>query len=195
MADQELQPKQLHALLDILSHHAVYAEIEDFRFPAALDHYGPPFETVPKTPSQTPALQTLVSDFLLHLPGLRDIEDAFWKERVATIIKDFEKAELSESYDKGHIGIRKTLATAISALIEYPVRGVFAGFDEPTEEDRARQYDISKADDIQRAFRDLMHQMVYGHIIDDLVKKVGETDKLSEHTQLVQATHEYVIVK
>lgn len=195
MAPQELSPTQAHALLDILSHHELYAEIQDFRLPGSLDHYGPPFQATKGSPSQTPSLQALVSKFVLHLPGLRDVDGAFWKQRVAALINGLEEAYLSESYDKGFIGIRRTLATAISALIEYPARGIFAGFDEPSEEDLSRKYDTSKSEDIQRAFRDLMHQIVYGGMIDEMVEKVGETDKLSEHTQLVQAAHEYVIVK
>lgn len=195
MAPSELTPTQAHALLDVLSHNGLYDEIEDFRFPGSLDHYGPPFQATRGSPSQTPSLQALVSKFVLHLPGLRDVNEAFWKERVAALINGLEEADLSESYDKGFIGIRKTLSTAISALIEYPARGVFAGFDEPSEEDLNRKYDTSKSEDIQRAFRDLMHQIVYGGMIDEMVEKVGETPKLSEHSQLVQAAHEYIIVK
>jgi len=195
MASPSLEPKQTHALLDILSHNEVYSEIEDFRYPGILENYGPPFTFQKGTPSIVPSLQALVYRFLLILPGLKDVDEAFWKERVAGIIDGLEKANLSESYDKGHIGIRKTLATAISALMEYPVRGVFAGFDEPSEEDLNRQYDTSRAEELQRAFRDLMHQIVYGGMVDEMMKKVGETPKLSEHSQLVQAAHEYILVK
>ena len=195
MASALLEPRQTHALLDILSHNEVYAEIEDFKYPGILDKYGPPFTSQKGSPSIVPSLQALVSRFLLTLPGLKDVDDAFWKERMASIIGGLEKANLSESYDKGHIGIRKTLATAISALIEYPVRGVYAGFDEPSEEDLNRRYDSSKAENLQRAFRDLMHQIVYGGMVDEMMKKIGETPKLSEHSQLVQAAHEYILVK
>ena len=196
MADsQELTGTQLHALLDILSHHEVYAEIEDFRFPGALLAYGPPFQASKESPSTSPALQTLVSQFLLNLPGLRDVSRDFWQEQVYTIIENFEKAELSESYDRGHIGIRKTLATAISALIEYPARGVFAGFDEPEAGATDRTYDTSSAKDLQQAFKDVMVQVVYGNVLDDVFAKAAETDKLSDHQPIIQAAHEYGLVK
>lgn len=194
MTSESLDPRCLHALLDILSHREVYAEIEDFKTPGILDNYGSPF-TTQSAPSGSPALQALVSKFCLVLPGLKDVDDAFWTQRVVGLIQAFQEADLSESYDKGNIGIRKTLATAISALLEYPVRGVFAGFNEPSEEDLRRQYDTSKAEDLQCAFRDFMHQMVYGDMIDQMFKRVGETPKLSEHPQLVQAAHEYILVK
>lgn len=191
----ELTSEQAHALLDILSHAEVYQEIRDFRSPTSLDHYGPPFTHEPGKPSDFPALQALVSNFLLKLPGFRDVPEDFWINQCAPIVRDLEKAELSETYDKGLIGIRKTLSTAISALIEYPVRGCFAGFQEPNSDDDKRQYNTSDPEDLQRAFRDLMYRAVYGNVIDELFQKAAETDKLSEHSSLIQAAHEYVIVK
>lgn len=185
---------QLHALLDILSHSEVYSEIRDFRRPGSLKHYGPPFSNSSRS-SSFPSLQILLSKFLLTLPGLRDVSAEFWNERIATIIEDLEKAELSESYDKGVVGIRKTLATAVSALIEYPVRGVYAGFDEPAPDADKRKYDVSDAEDLQLAFRDFMYRAVYGDVLEELFIMAGKTDKLSDHTPIVQATHEYIVVK
>lgn len=193
MSDQPLNADQAHALLDILSHEEVYSEIRDFRFPGTLSKYGPPFQASNNQPSSCPSLQSLVSKFLLNLPGLRDVSQDFWQKRIGTIIEDLQKAELSESYDKGSIGIRKTLSTAVSALVEYLVRGVFAGFQEPGED--AKKYDKSNADDLQRAFRDFTHEAVYGDMIDKMFVQAEKTDKLSEHEPVVQAAHEYLIVK
>ena len=123
-----LSPSQAAALFDILSHYDTYAEIRDFRFPGSLEHYGPPFTTQPGQKSSSPALQALVTKYLLTLPGLKDLPEKWWKVQCHDIIESFEKSNLSESYDKGSLGSRKTLASAISALIEYPVRGTFGGF-------------------------------------------------------------------
>ncbi|KAK6495847.1 hypothetical protein TWF481_002892 [Arthrobotrys musiformis] len=71
-----------------------------------------------KTVSKSPLLQLLFSTFVVPIPGLKDISQDFWTKRVQPLIDDLAKANLSESYDKGSMGIRKTLATAISALIE-----------------------------------------------------------------------------
>jgi hypothetical protein len=106
-----------------------------------------------------------------------------------------EKANLSESFDKGNFGIRKTLATASSALIEYPIRGLFGGLEELVERDGYDEYDITSPVDLSKAFRDFVHHAVYRDIIDDLVAKVAETDKLSEHLPIVQAAHEYILVQ
>lgn len=195
MSDSPLTPEQSHALLDILSHYEVYQEIRDFRYPDALNRYGPPFTAKPGQPSNFPSLQALVSRFILPIPGIKDAPEAFWHEQCATIINDLEKANLSESYDKGLIGIRKTLSTAISALIEYPVRGVFAGFKVPEEHDPNQKYDRNKAEDLQKAFNELMHQCVYGDMLDEMFRMTAVTDKLEDHTDLVRAAHEYIIIK
>jgi PX-associated len=193
MAADTLSSEQVSALLDILTHAETYGEIRDFRAPGSLSHYGPPFTSESRKPSTSPALQALVSRFLLPLPGLRDLTTDFWRVQLSTIIGDLEKADLSESYDKGLLGSRKTLATAISALIEYPVRGTFAGFDK--REDPQRKYDLYNADDLAQSFRDFMQEAVYGKIVDELVAKAAETDQLADHEPIVQALHEYVLVK
>lgn len=195
MEKASLSANQAYALLDILSHHTVYQEIRDFRQPGILEQYGPPFKCTSDSPSATPSLQALVSKFLLTLPGLRDVSREFWQEKAHAIIGNFQKAELSESYDRGSMGIRKTLTTAISALIEYPVRGIFAGLQKPSDKSKQLTYDTSDPTDLSRAFRDFLHQLVYGTVLDELIEKAEETDNLADHSSIVQATHEYVLLK
>lgn len=190
---ESLSATQSAALLDILTHYETYSEIREFRKPGALNHYGPPFTAESKTNSTSPALQTLVSRFALDLPGLKDVPEDFWKVQIHEIIEALEKANLSESYDKGSVGSRKTLATAVSALIEYPVRGTFGGFAEVDDPDD--KYDLSSADDLSRGFRNFVDQCVYGSVLEDLVKKAAETDKLEEHSNSIKAVHEFVLVK
>jgi hypothetical protein len=193
MMENPLLPIQSAALFDILSHYNTYAEIKDFRIPGSLDHYGPPFSAVSGAPSRTPSLQGLVSKFILKLPGLKDVSEDFWKVQIQDIIQELEEANLSESYDKGIIGTRKTVATAISALIEYPVRGTAGGFSKVQHADH--QYDLSKAEDLSRAFRNLMDEIIYGDILERLIQKTAQTDKLEDHEPLIQAAHEFLLVK
>lgn len=195
MTPEKLQPEQNSALLDILSHAEVYSEIRNFRDQGTLEKYGPPFNHFNGEPSTSPTLQALLSKFVLTLPGLRDVSKEFWQDRIYAIIEDFEKAELSESFDKGNLGIRKTLATAASALIEYPVRGIFGGLEEPIGDYGYQEYDLANPEDLSKGFGDFVHQAVYGDVIDDLVAKIVETDKLSEHLPIVQAAHEFILVK
>jgi len=185
---------QSYALFDILTHRETYAEIENFKYPGAISKYGPPFQNDIGT-SSAPTLQSLLSKFILKLPGLRDVSPEFWKTRVADLIEDLSKCELSESYDKGVLGIRKTLATAISALIEYPARGSLGGVAKDDTIDTKREYDPNNPEDVVQSWRVALQAMVYGDLIDELFKKAAETDDLSKHPSLVQAMHEFVIVK
>ena len=191
----KLTPEQSAALFDILTHRETYDEIEDFKQPGAIKKYGPPFQDE-ETKSQTPILQTLLSKFILKLPGLRDVSPDFWKVRVADLVDDLCKAELSESYDKGVLGIRKTLATAISALIEYPARGCLGGVpDRRDQMKKGRKYDTSDPDDVLQAWQDCVQDLIHGNLIDRLFVKAAETDKLEEHESLVRGMHEFVLVK
>lgn len=196
MADAAtLSPSQSAALFDILTHRETYREIEDFKQPGAIHQYGPPFQDS-KSQTTSPVLQTLLSKFILKLPGLRDVSEDFWKLRIADLINDLAKAELSESYDKGILGIRKTLATAISALIEYPARGCLGGFPDKKEKGlEGKKYDLKNADDVLQAWQDCLQAMVYGDLIDELFAKAAETDDLTQHASLVQGMHEFVVVK
>lgn len=188
-----LSADQSKALFDILTHQQTYQEIEDFKYPGAIYNYGPPFQKNVASP-QSPILQTLVSKFLIKLPGLRDVSPEFWKGRVDALVQELSEAELSESYDKGLLGIRKTLATAISALLEYPARGVLGGF--PKEEvKRSTTYDTTNPEDVLQAWQDCVQQAVYGNLIDELFAKAAETDDLTKHDSLVQGMHEFMVVK
>lgn len=193
MTDTALTPAQSAALFDVLTHFETYREIEDFKQPGAIHNYGPPFQD-DKSKSSSPVLQTLISKFILPLPGLRDVSAEFWKVRVTDIIDELSKAELSESFDKGILGIRKTLATAISALIEYPARASLGGLPEKKRPEK-RTYDVKNPEDVLQAWQDCLQALVYGDLIDELFSKAAETDDLSKHATLVQGMHEFVLVK
>lgn len=188
-----LTATQSAALLDILTHHETYNEIEDFKTPGVIHQYGPPFQDS-RSKSSTPLLQALVSKFVLPLPGLKDIKPEFWKTQASDLIEELSQAELSESYDKGILGVRKTLATAISALIEYPARGSLGGFPRRDVE-RSAEYDVSNPGDVMKAWQDSLQEIIYGDLIDELIKRATETDDLLQHDTLVQGMHEFIIVK
>ncbi|KAG9777749.1 hypothetical protein ABEF93_006679 [Exophiala dermatitidis] len=187
-----LSPAQTAALFDILTHYDTYAQIREFRKPGSLAHYGPPFKVKAGHPSSAPSLQTLVFRFILTLPGLKNLPEKWWRVQCHDIIDSLERANLSESYDKGVIGSRKTLATAISALIEYPVRGVYGGV--PMIKEHGSDYDVTDAGDLGRAFRDFLNDAIYGNLLEELVQKTAETSNLEDHGQLIKAVHEFVLV-
>lgn len=192
-----LTPEQSAALFDILTHRESYDEIEAFKQPNTIHQYGPPFQDSVTTKSRAPILQTLLSKFILTLPGLCNVPPSFWKTQIADLINELSQAQLSESYDKGLLGIRKTFATAISALIEYPTRACLGGFPKTsdTQTDQQRKYDTSDPEDVLQAWQDCLQAIVYGDLIDKMFAKAAETDDLTKHETLVQGMHEFVLVK
>jgi hypothetical protein len=191
-----LTPAQTHALFDILIHHQLYAEIEAFKYPSAISTYGYPFKKEDGKQTTAPLLQSMLNKFVLQLPGLKSVGLDFWQEKVKVLVAKMGEAELSESYDKGAIGARKALATAISSLLEYVARGMLGGYPiKEGESGKAKQYDTSKPDDVLQAWDDAMREVVHGDLLDEVFKQTAETGKLEDHTSLVQAAHEFLLLK
>jgi|SRR5215469_10615547 len=195
MTKDSLSPQQAHALFDILTHHEVYSEIEKFKYAEAIQNYGHPFPIEDGEPSSSPILQSLFTKFVFELPGVKNVAPEFWRERCKVIVEKLGAAELSESYDKGSIGSRRTLATAISTIIEYPARGCLGGVIAYSNEPKEQEYDMSDADDVIRAWQQFCQELVHGQMVDNLFDVASRTDRLEDHTPLVQAAHEYMLVK
>ncbi|KAK1754234.1 PX-associated-domain-containing protein [Echria macrotheca] len=201
-AASALTSAQLHALLDILTHHETYAEVERFKDPTTISRYGYPFthQDDKQTPryssdSSAPLLADLLNSLVLPVPGIRDLPAEFWHERFQTVLTKLSEAELSESYDKGALGTRKTLATAASAIHEAVSRGILGGVvRDPSSKNLDAPYDRSKAEDLARAWEDAVHELVYGNLVDELYDCAVRGQSLEEHSAAVQASADYIIV-
>ncbi|KAF2787810.1 hypothetical protein K505DRAFT_316031 [Melanomma pulvis-pyrius CBS 109.77] len=194
-----LSAAQTHALFDILIHHQLYAEIEAFKYPAAIETYGFPFRKEDGVQTTAPLLQSMLNKFVLRLPGLKSVALEFWQEKVRVLVAKMGEAELSESYDKGSIGARKALATAISSLLEYVARGMLGGYPvvdkkEADKEGKESEYDTSRPEDVLQAWDDGMRELIYGDLLDELFKQTAATGKLEDHSPLVQAAHEFLLL-
>lgn len=190
-----LTSAQTHALFDILIHHQIYSEIEQFKYPSAIDHYGYPFRKADGVQTTSPLLQNMLNKFALCNPAIRGFGRDFWADRIRTLVAKMAEAELSESYDKGAIGSRKALATAASSIAEYVARGMLGGYPVTKGTEPKKTYDTSKPEDLLQGFDDLMHGLIYGNILDDMAVKVAETQDLEEHAGVVKAAHEYMLLK
>ncbi|KAF2633199.1 hypothetical protein BU25DRAFT_426813 [Macroventuria anomochaeta] len=190
-----LAPAQTHALFDILIHHQIYAEIEAFKHPSTIDHYGHPFRKADGVQTTSPLLQNMLNKFALTNPALKNLGNNFWQDKIQTLVAKMAEAELSESYDKGAIGSRKALATAASSLAEYIGRGMLGGYPvAQRKDDGKKQYDTSKPEDVLEAWDECTRSFIYGDLLDQLLVKVTATDKLEDHSSLVQAGHEFILL-
>jgi hypothetical protein len=191
-----LTSAQTHALFDILIHHQLYSEIEAFKYPSTINHYGYPFKKPEGAQSSSPLLQNMLNKFALCNPALKDLGQEFWQDKVGVLVAKLAEAELSESYDKGAIGSRKALATAASSIAEYIARGMLGGYPVTKGQDGSnKNYDTSRPEDVQRGFDDLMHGLIYGNLLEEMFEKVKETVKLEDHPGVIQAGHEYMLLK
>ncbi|KAK2025694.1 hypothetical protein LX32DRAFT_596163 [Colletotrichum zoysiae] len=200
-----LSAEQIKALFNILTHFETYHEIEKFKRPETIANYGYPFtqtcSAAGAAPSHArepsaPLLHTVFTRFILKLPGVRTFAPDFWSVRVQGIITAFADAGLSEAYDKGALGIRKTLATASSAVIETVIRGAIGGapYSRPPASARPPEYDLGSAADLARAWDDAMHGLVYEDLCDDLFDYLAESDDFDSHSPTTRAVNEYIIM-
>ena len=193
MSSGALSPVQSHALFDILTHYEAYAEVRDLKYRSTIKNFGSPLQRSSDSEPSSPLLQILTKKFALVLPGLRDVSPQFWHQKIEELFCALAQSDLSESYDKGSIGIRKTLATASAATIEYCARGSLGGYPKHKAAE-AHEYNYTNPDDIYLAWDESLHQILYGDLLDRLFAKAATTDQLTDHEPLVRAAHEYVFI-
>ncbi|KAH6617719.1 PX-associated-domain-containing protein [Chaetomium sp. MPI-SDFR-AT-0129] len=200
---QTLSPSQLHALFDILTHHGTYDEVESFKDPGAISKYGYPFgrhtsesdgEPTYAPETATPLLAVLLRSIVLTFPGIRDLPPEVWHVQLQGILENLARAELSEAYDKGGLGLRKSLATAASAIHETLSRGILGGLENRAPGNLHGEYDRSKAEDLARAWEDGVHGLVYGDLVEELFTCAQQKKSLEEHSPGVQAAADYSII-
>ncbi|KAH7308134.1 PX-associated-domain-containing protein [Stachybotrys elegans] len=146
--------------------------------------------------STSPLLQTLLTRVVLRLPAIRDLPRDFWSVRVQGLLARLGEANLSESYDKGALGTRKTLATGASSVIEMVARGALSGVakQDPDPASQRQQYDHTKAEDLERAWNDVVQGLVHGHLWDDMFAHLSKTEDLESYSPAVKAAAEYAII-
>ncbi|KAF2969607.1 hypothetical protein GQX73_g4008 [Xylaria multiplex] len=194
-----LTAPQLRALLDILIHHETYAEVQSFQSPEAIEAYGWPFvdrdnkgrPVRPHSLSSSPLLQLLLTRLVLTAPAVRDLSTGFWPVKFKGIMKQFGDADLSDSYDKGTLGTRKRLATAASTIHEAVTRGLLSGVPRGSLPDLHARYDREKAQGLTKAWRDCIHHLVYGNLIDEIFDQLTRTADLEAHSPALKGAIEY----
>ncbi len=194
MSSSTLSPDQAHALFDILTHHQIYSEIEGFKWPDAIRNYGKPFSKGEISQSSSPLMQDMFKSIAVKLPGIKTLPPEFWQDRIGNLIANLSEPGLSESYDKGTMGTRKTLSTASSVVIENCARGCLGGCPEAPDKIADVKYDRSKAEDLKRAWDRAAYELVYGDLIDELDDGVAKSEKLEDTSPLVQAAIEHILL-
>ncbi|KAI1859912.1 uncharacterized protein JN550_011831 [Neoarthrinium moseri] len=199
--ETRLTAPQLRALFDILTHHETYAEVESFKGPEGIENYGYPFaEDQEKAPdavgakSSSPLLQLLLTRLVLPMPGINDLPPDFWNVKFKSVMKSFAGVNLSESYDKGALGTRKTLATAASAFHESITRGMLGGVPRIESPPREHRADPPTAKDLEQSWDHLVHEAVYGDLVDELFDYAVKSPAFEDHSPAVRDSIDYAII-
>ncbi|UKZ96795.1 uncharacterized protein TrAFT101_011571 [Trichoderma asperellum] len=154
--------------------------------------------------STSPVLQMLLTRLVLPFPGVRDLPQGFWDVRMQGLLARFAEADLSESFDKGAMGTRKTLATGASSVMEMVARGLLGGVDrgggggDGSEEDKETrlmgEYDEDKAEELARAFEDAWREWAYGRLVEEMFDHVKVTEDVESHSPMMKAALDYAII-
>lgn len=198
--DRPLTARQLTSLFDILTHAETASEVESFRHPSAIANYGPPFAARDDArPAVTsPLLQTLLVRLVLPAPGLRDLPPDFWGS-VQGLLAGLAGSGLSESYDKGSVGTRRTLGAGCSALFEGLARGCLGGYPRSgLLGANAREENGGCGGDegaLESGWDEFVRGVVHGDLVDGVCEWLEGTDDLEGYSPVVEAAAEYAIIK
>ncbi|KAL8790932.1 MAG: hypothetical protein Q9213_000357 [Squamulea squamosa] len=193
MADPSfLSSEQAHALFDTLTSHITLTEIENLKYSKTIATFGPPLQSSNVKEASTPLLRILLQSFIIDLPGFRNVTPHFWTDTIYHLATALDEANLSESYDKGSVGIRRTLSTASASIVESVARGRLGGYPKQALETNT-DYDRSDPDHLAKGWDDFLQRIIYGDLLDKMFIKAAETDKLSDHEPVVQAAHQYAL--
>lgn len=201
-----LSQPQLRALFDILNHNETYREAESFKRSYAIREYGYPFAAdIPsqrKSPpdyhpkSSSPLLQLFLTKCVLIVPGMSELPPEFWPLNFQGIMTKLADANLSESYDKGTLGTRKTLATGASVIHEALTRGLLEGVETDNEriDLKKAKYDATRASELERAWNDCVHELIHGKLVDELFEEFILSPNYEAHSPAVKVATDYTIL-
>lgn len=189
-----LTPVQLNALFDILTHAETFNEIRDMRFENNIGNFGPPFTPLTGTQSALPLLQLICSSFL----DASLYTEQGWAD-MSTMLQRLCAANLSDSYDKGFMGLRKNASAGISAGVETIARAVLAGVpknpDVNLESLATKQYDRTNGEQLETAFQDATQGILYGDLLDRLFKAAKASGNIEDLPSVAKAALDFGLVK
>ena len=129
---ESLSDNDCKALCNALLHIQLEREFTSLKLPGTISAYGSPFD--PEYISDEAATLAVKSPFLnamYHqfvftdkLLAVRDAAPEFWRDEVQVLLERLAEQNLSDSYDKGKIGKRKSLGMACIVYLQTVARGM-----------------------------------------------------------------------
>ena len=153
--------------------------------------------------SETPIIAMLLNNIVLTLPGIRKLPADFWRVKFQGLIWRLENADLSESYDKGTLGLRKNVSTLASSIYEMIGRGMFGGVkrsgtktsEEKKSDDEERKFDHTNIKDLEGAWDGCVQELVYGDLMDKMFDHLAATHDFEGYSPMVEAASRYSVIQ
>lgn len=188
-----LTPAELEALLNILTHSQTFDEVRGLRYEANMGRFGPPATPASAGPTPFPLLQQLTANVVS--PNLFTPQG--WANQMS-LGQRLAAANLSDSYDKGFVGMRKDMATGLAATVESVTRGFLVGRSRDPSVNLAtlknQTYDRSDASVLEHAWDDAVQGMMYGDLLDRVFDCVKQTPELDDVPPVCKAALDYFLV-
>lgn len=191
ISDTPLEAAELEALLEVLTHHATFAEIQDMKYENLVENFGPPLTSFNESkPTAFPLFQGITEKFV---PRDALTEEA-WTS-LAGLWQRLAAINLSDSYDKGIMGLRKSGATAASASVESIVRGALTGAPKRGLSSEKRTYDRKDAQHLEQAWDDAVEEMVYGDLLSRVVESIKTSPNIEDIPPVASAALDLLIIQ
>lgn len=188
-----LDPAELEALLNILTHTQIFDEVRDLRYEANMGRFGPPATPASASPTPFPLLQQVIAAVIS--PTLFTPEG--WANQIS-LGQRVAAANLSDSYDKGFVGMRKDAATGLAATLESVARGFLVGRSRDPSVNlatlKSQKYERSDARALEHAWNDAVQGMMYSDLLDRVFDCVKQTPELDDVPPVCRAALDYFLV-
>lgn len=127
---------------------------------------------------------------------MSDLPPDFWPRKFQGIMTGLADADLSESYDKGTLGTRKTLAALASVVHEAVTRGLLGGVakGQGHVDLKKAEYDTTQASELDRAWDECVQELVHGDLADEIFDHFTKTEDFESHSPAVKAAVDYAIL-
>lgn len=188
-----LSPAELEALFNILTHAQVFDEVRNLRYEDNMGRFGPPLTSASAGATPFPLIQRIAA--VVVSPTLYSAEG--WAD-LLQLGQRLCAANLSDSYDKGYVGLRKNAATGLAAILESVARGFLVGQGRDSSVNLAtlkdQKYNRSDAKDLEKGWEDAVQGMLYGDLLDRVFDQVKTTPELGDLPPVAKTALDYLLI-
>jgi len=154
-----------------------------------------------------PVYRVLHQDFITTFPGSCNLPSSFWTERFFGIVNRWR---VTASFDKGTLGLRSTLASLSSSVVEALARARFIGLEKHEGPMQASGGSIDvhaktlngtvsnshgKLEKLAVSWQNMCQNLIYGNLVDELFDALPTTNRIDQLTPAIDMSVEFACIK